>query len=336
MLDVVNHTPFSVQLHSALDQECNDHAVIVIKALCHIVDGAPLQLAIEKATIYPADKHFGDPKTTGIEYASDLAWTKLLTDVVVNGSAYAPRSRCAALDVSVQIDKLRIIRRVYGERLWEKSLLGWQITPPKLFDVMPLSYEHSFGGSYLDSSNQCLDYFSQNPIGKGYVSVLAKGPHDGQPLPNIELPQQLIQQWKDKPSPAALGFLATDWSQRKVFQGTYDAAWQRDRAPLLPEDFNERFFNAAPNDLQIPYLRGGEFIALTHLTPNGSLSFQIPTWKITCCVVAKGRALDLSPVLDTIVIEPDKMQAHLTWRLSVKCFNQFLYLDKVIVSATKG
>ncbi|MES2675168.1 MAG: DUF2169 domain-containing protein [Pseudomonadota bacterium] len=331
MLEVVNHTPFTVQLHPALDKDCHDYAVIVIKALCTIVDRQPLQLIPNKATIYPADKHFGNPKNTGVEYASDLVRTKFLTDVVVNGHAYAPRDNCAELDVGIQIDNLRIIRRVVGDRFWVRSLLDWEMTQPKTFDLMPLNYEHAFGGSYLDSQQQLLDCFAANPLGKG--CVFTEEPNEGQPLPNLELPQQLIEQWTDLPLPAALGFLGNDWQPRMTYQGTYDESWRRSRAPLLPEDFDERFFNAAPNDLQIPHLRGGEQITLARLTPNGNLTFQIPKWKLKTCFVAKGKAVDIFPVLDTLVIEPDKMQAQLTWRTSVKCFNQFLYLDKVIVSA---
>jgi len=37
------------------------------------------------------------------------------------------------------------------------------------------------------------------------------------------------------------------------YSGTYDEAWQRDMAPLLPEDFDEQFFQRAPPDQQIPY-----------------------------------------------------------------------------------
>lgn len=333
MLEIANRTPFAVQLYSALDKDCYDYAVIVIKALCHIVDKAPLQLIPDKATIYPADKYFGKPQSTSVEYASDLVRTKLLTDIVVNGCAYAPHTNCSSLDIGIQIANKRIIRRVFGNRFWVKSLSGWQMTQPQPFEVMSLTYEHAFGGSHFDANQQLVDSFSYNPVGKGYTSVLTNEPYEGQPLPNVELPQHLIGHWNDQPQPAALGFLGSDWQDRKIYQGTYDQAWQRNRAPLLPEDFDERFFNAAPRDLQVPHLRGGEYLQLIRLTQSGDLSFQIPQWQVKTCFIAKGNAFDIFPVLDTVVIEPEKMQAQLTWRASVKCFNQFLFIDKVIVSA---
>jgi hypothetical protein len=332
VLEIINRTPFTAELHTALDKDCFDYVVIVIKAACRIIDQEVLQLADDKATIHHANIHFGDPQTTSIQYATDVVRAKSMTDIVVNGHAYAPEGNCSVVDVGLRIDKLQIIRRIFGKRYWESSAFGWRISPPGVFDSVPLKFEHAFGGSYVDSKQQLVDCFAANPLGKGFISTYSEGPTEGQALPNIEFPQQLIEKWTDKPQPAALGFIANNWQPRIGYQGTYGEVWQNNRAPLLPEDFDERFFNAAPADLQVPYLRGGEHITLARLAACGSLSFQIPTWQLSVCVVAKGRAVDLVPVLDTLVIEPDQKQAQLTWRISVKCFNQFLYLDKVIVS----
>ncbi len=332
MLEIINRTPFTAELHTALDKDCFDYVVIVIKAACRIIDQEVLQLADEKAKIHAANIHFGNPQTTSIQYAADVVRAKSKTDIVVNGHAYAPESHCSAFDVGLRIDKFQIVRRIFGNRYWESSVFGWKISSPETVDVMPLTFEHAFGGSYFDSNQQLADCFAANPLGKGYISACEKAPAEGQALPNIELPEQFIEKWTDKPRPASLGFIANNWQPRNAYQGTYDEAWGKNRAPLLPEDFDERFFNAAPADLQVPYLRGGEHINLARLASCGNLSFQLPIWKLNVCVIAKGRAVDLVPVLDTLVIEPDQRQALLTWRISVKCFNQFLYLDKIIVS----
>ncbi len=332
MLEVINRTPFAAELHPALDKNCFDYAVIVIKAACRITDKEVLQIADEQATIHHTNIHFGNPQTTSIQYAADVVRAKTKTDIVVIGHAYASQRHCSVMDAGLLIDKHQIIRRIFGNRYWEKSVIGWKISPPGTFDAVPLKFENAFGGSYFDSKHQLVDYFAANPLGKGFTSIKSERPTEGLTLPNIELVRQPIETWTDKPPPAALGFIANNWQPRMGYQGTYDAEWQNTRAPLLPLDFDERFFNAAPADLQVPFLRGGEKITLARLTPCGSLSFQIPTWQLSVCVVAKGRAVDLAPVLDTVVIEPDRRQAQLTWRISVKCFNQFLYLDKVIVS----
>lgn len=51
--------------------------------------------------------------------------------------------------------------------------------------------------------------------------------------------------------------------------GTYDEAWRANRHPLLPEDFDSRFWQCAPEDqIARPFLRGDEAYTLTHLHPD--------------------------------------------------------------------
>ncbi len=331
MLNLINNTHFKAEIHSALDHHCHDYLIVVIKGAYKITPLQPLQLMEGEATIFHQDKHFGDAQSTGIEHASDIVRIKHRTDVVVNGTAYAPHTDCTTMDVGVQIDHWRLTRRIFGDRCWLPSLMDWKISAPRRFETIPLTIENAFGGTYKDSERKLIDAFAYNPIGKGYVSAYAGEPYEGQPLPNIENPQALIKYWKETPSPAGMGFIANTWQPRLTYQGTYDEAWLNNRAPLLPSDFDERFFNAAPSDLQLPFLRGGEQISLNHLTPNGTLSFTLPAWRLKISIIAKGKAIDIIPVMDTIVIEPDKLEVQLTWRASVMCQNQLLYIEKIIV-----
>ncbi|MBN6151684.1 DUF2169 domain-containing protein [Xanthomonas sp. AmX2] len=50
--------------------------------------------------------------------------------------------------------------------------------------------------------------------------------------------------------------------------------------PFLPQDFDNRYFQAAPDDQQIPCLRGGEDVLLLNLTPRSARAFASPKW--TC------------------------------------------------------
>ena len=62
------------------------------------------------------------------------------------------------------------------------------------------------------------------------------------------------------------GPLAAHWQPRVQWGGTYGDKWAKDRQPLLPEDFDERFFQSAPEDQQAPtYLKGGEAVELVKL-----------------------------------------------------------------------
>ena len=74
----------------------------------------------------------------------------------------------------------------------------------------------------------------------------------------------------------SLGPIGRGWEPRYKFAGTYDQNWIDNVFPFLPSDFKDAYYQAAPLDQQIDYLRGGEEVVLQNLTPEGYTRFQIP------------------------------------------------------------
>jgi hypothetical protein len=120
-----------------------------------------------------------------------------------------------------------------------------------------------------------------------------------------------------------------------AFAGTYDAAWMEDRQPLLPNDFDDRFYLGAPPDQQAPqYLRGGEPVVLHHLTPSGEARFLLPKvflgfetrFYTGASEVHKTRALH------TVILEPDVPRVSLVWHTALSCHFQVHKLQRTIVS----
>src|SRR5205823_929885 len=108
------------------------------------------------------------------------------------------------------------------------------------------------------------------PVGRGFVSNSAREDLAEVPLPNLEDPGALITRYQDRPAPAGFGFIAPGWEWRKKYAGTYDDAWLNGRCPLLPADFNPRFYNAAHPDLvSKEFFRGGERIHVTNVRKDG-------------------------------------------------------------------
>ncbi len=99
---------------------------------------------------------------------------------------------------------------------------------------------------------------------------------------------------------------------RRRFRGTFDDAWERTRAPLLPEDMDPRFWNAAQLSSTTP-LVGGEPIALVNLTASGRLDTTLPRVGVRARV--DGR--EARPALDLVVVEPDEDRVALTFRVSI-------------------
>src|SRR5262249_30075160 len=101
---------------------------------------------------------------------------------------------------------------------------------------------------------------------------------------------------------------------------TYDAAWDAERRPLPPLDFDDRFFQAAPADQQAPrFLRGGEPVELFNLTPGGVLRFQLPRVAIGFVTQVGGEQRPHSPRLHTVIIEPDHPRVILVWHTALAC-----------------
>jgi len=166
---------------------------------------------------------------------------------------------------------------------------------------------------------------------------MLKKPDEGQPLPNIEEPSNPITQWKDKPMPAGFGFIDRSWEQRSKFAGTYDEQWQEEQFPLLPEDFDERAFQAAHPDLiHTPYLQGNERVKITGGTPASILEFKLPDIAIGIAIHPnRGGPKREIANLDTLILRPDEHKLNLVWRTTIECPRKVFDIDRVVAFSLK-
>lgn len=342
MLEVINHTPLESRLFPSLDANGYDYATIVIKGNFQISPNSQdLAFKEEPADIFEADVYYGEVNESSIRYESDTSMYKRATDIVVNGHAYAPAGKkVISVDSSVQIGNKKVTCRVTGDRFWErsrKSVLSWDMTGPEYFEKMPMVYEKAFGGIDQETiGTGTTEYSASNPIGTGFVGNKCK-PVEGTAVPNIEDPRYLIQSWEDKPPTSGFGYISRSWQPRLAMAGTYDDAWMKERNPLLPLDFDDHYFNGAHPDLVgNGILQGGELITLTNLSENGLLDFALPALRENVTVSIKGKKTELKPALDTVVIEPDINNIMITWRVTVPCYKQFLYLDSVVIGKKRN
>ena len=102
-----------------------------------------------------------------------------------------------------------------------------------------------------------------------------------------------------------------------AFAGTYDEQWTNERMPLLPKDFDRRFFNAASEGLIASgYLKGDEAVSIENASPRGTLSFDLPGVPPPECLiqVARGPDARVQTNLDTVIINTDDNLVLLLWR----------------------
>lgn len=187
----------------------------------------------------------------------DEGMAKVRGELLVTGSCYVPRGEPAQVSfVRVQCGAIDKRLAVIGDRHWKHGVP----TEPAPFTVMPIDWEHAFGGAG----------FARNPLGRGYGPV-EQGAVKVHPLPNIEVPKRLISSPSDRPEPAGLGALDFSWPQRFTKAGTYDLKWLETRAFGFPADIDPTIFNLAQDDQWLAgYFSGDESFVVENMHPTRS------------------------------------------------------------------
>jgi hypothetical protein len=316
-MEVRHETPFVTDVNEVIDKDGSLARVAVLKATFEVADNGALQVAEGQEPICISDEWLADPGMSSTMYESDGAYFKVATDIIVSGKAYAPLGRptqsCLA---GLSVGPLAKTVLVVGDRSWSyTAIYGARMSAPTPFVEMPLCWERAFGGydGFQNATVKQMD--RRNPIGTGFRVTKSVEALDGLALPNFEDPVERIRSWNSKPPPRGFGFIGRDWLPRVQYAGTYDAPWQRDRMPILPVDFDDRFFNAAPSDQIYPgYLQGGEVVRAVNLSEKGEEVFVLPRMEVKFRGVARSKPFAIRGRLDTAVFQLDKRRVILTWR----------------------
>ncbi|SFU99429.1 DUF2169 family type VI secretion system accessory protein [Pseudoduganella namucuonensis] len=330
MWEVDNETPFAAERGWARDRDGAEVWLVAVKATFDIHADGSTSVAAEQPPVLRAPEYLGEPGASSIRYEADLVPAKRRTDIVVLGHAWAPEGRpVTALDVGFRVGGVSKRLRVFGDRAWGALGPG----APASFTKMPLVYERAFGGVDRLSPDPGRDWDWRNPVGRGYA--VRKDHLDGTALPNVEAPDHLIGSWSDRPPPAGFGPLASHWQPRAAHAGTCDERWLRERYPLPPEDFDERFFQYAPLDQQAPgFLTGGEAAALVNLSPGGSLRFRLPRLRLgfETRFYDGSHEFHRQRQLHGVILEPDFPRVSLVWHSALPCHFKVQKLDRTIVT----
>jgi hypothetical protein len=315
-----NHTPFAADRAWVRDRDGAEVWLVAVKGTFIINPDGSTRVADEQAEVRVAAKYSGEPGKSSLLYDSDLPRTKITTDIIVNGNAYAPHGKPAtAVTVSFRVGDVVKSLRVTGDRVWKGfGFFVWRsLCHP--FVKMPITYERAFGGMDLKSKNPKRHKWDpRNPVGTGFAR--ARSHLIGQPVPNILVPGFNSFFGLRKPLPAGFGVIAGHWKPRVKLAGTCNAKWQAERAPLLPKDFDDRFYQCVPRDQQTArFLNGGEAVRLTNLTPSGSLTFRLPRVVLGFETDFGGEPVLHRANLHTVILEPDVPRVMLVWHTALPC-----------------
>lgn len=260
----------------------------------------------------------------------DEAMPKDCAEFLVQGSAFAPEGKAVeGIQVSAKLGELTKTLNIYGERYWQNK--GPLSTPsmPKPFTEMPLNYQHAFGG----------EGYAKNPLGKGLP--VAEG--ELRLLPNIELPNALINSKKSMPDPASFAPIDNQWQPRIDHIGTYNEAYIQEHMFELAPDIDWQHFNVAPEDQRFTgYLNGDEAYELCHMHPDMPIiAGQLPEVRARCFVEQQLRAGDQEQLLfkevplnlDTVYFFPNDNLGVVIHRGTLEVFdNQGADIKKLLVA----
>lgn len=325
MWEVRNRTPYRTFGRLVVDKQGRKHWLVTIRGTFDVAADGATTPSKEQLDPVVAPEYRGEDGASSLLFDSDTEGEKVNIDVVVEGSAHAPAGKAATLvNVALETPFFRKILSVLGDCVWTRNMAGIVVPgDPLPFSTKPVIYERAYGG-FDDASNDPAQQrlCDENPVGVGCVrdtdSLI------GSLAPNVLFPGE---------SPATervagFGPIAGHWAPRTRFVGTYDAKWVEDRKPLLPKDFDPRFFNAAPPDQQIdkPYLGGGQF-RVVNMSPNGTFAVQIPRLVFGLethfgRVVRHHRA-----TLKAVILEPAEARVALVWQGRLECHALFDDLD---------
>ncbi len=331
-----NQTPFVAERSWVRDKNGAEVWVVAIKASFDFTATGQVVLAEQQQAVTMAAE-YTDETNTVLRYDTDLPEYKIATDVLVNGAAYAPDGHPAKQwVVNLRVGPINKSLLISGDRTWQKGLLRPVLSEPKPMVSLPLSYQYAFGGcDPSGSSKNAQHIYALNPAGRGYAQE--KSTFINLPAPNIEYLSSPIRHWKDQPSPAGFSAIPGHRQPRAGFAGTYDQAWEHQRHPLLPEDFDPRFFQCAPSDQQVPgFLKGGEQVELTHLTPIRKISLYLP--KASFHLVTRfsdGYKQVHRAHLHTVIIEPDEHRVMMVWHSHLACHHRVNLLESTRILLKK-
>jgi hypothetical protein len=290
------------------------------------------------------DIHYGDPMNSTVKLESDFIPYKLVTDVVLNGRAFAPSGqRVSSLKVSLVVDKYRKDLLVLGDRVAKfNGKKDPSFTEPQPFNVMDLRYERAYGGVDIYSEPRMPCVYPRNHLGQGYAVSNNQRSIDNLSLPNIEdpndrlTPQRLcigdFRNWEQQPVPQGFGWTMRMWHPRCTYAGIMPGDRELEQelrkaySPLVPPaqrkvyeqnplptiDF--RFFNGASPGLAVPFLSGAEQVTLVNLNPQGTLQFRLPGERPQISGDIGQGAQRPEVVLHTVMIRAEDRQVDLLWR----------------------
>ncbi len=320
--NIHNHTRFSYSPLFLSDEDGYPCLVLVVKGTFTIQKNeAQLGFADKQDPVLIEGQFWGEPETSSYKFEPEFALEKPGTDIALIGHVFSEDEKATECEVGLRCGSQQQLARVVGNRTWIKKLGLIRPSDPEPLGRIPLNAEHAFGGwdrSHENPNKHRCEM--RNPMGKGF-HLSRSNFREGLLLPNIEEPGFPIKNFTQNANPVLFGFTLPGWEPRIKYAGTYNKKWEAQRKPLLPKDFDLRFFNSAPQNLIAKNgLIGNEAVSIVNAGRRAKTSFYLPgtTAPKAHGSLLRGQEFELQTKLDTVIIRADDDLVHLVWRARLR------------------
>ena len=191
---------------------------------------------------------------------------------------------------------------------------------PEPVEQLPLRLALIAGGrTILDKTIE-----ARSPAGLRSVPVVYERAHGGMDVPEnpVGTPDPILVDPVRPGHPAGFGPIARAWPARKRLLGALPRSALEAAVAEIPSGFDGAYFQAAPIDQRVEFLRGDEWIVLEGLHPSRArLSTRLPGVRgvarihgLAAFGIPEGQRLDLHA--DTLRLDGDEQCATVVWRQS--------------------
>jgi uncharacterized protein YjbI with pentapeptide repeats len=261
---------------------------VIAKATFDFASDEPMRRRTPQEIVH-AEVHYGNNPGRSLRLSSDLSPFLPHAEVMFTGHAYPPAGEAVRL-LPVRLAIFDGQVPVIDKRLLVQHAEGFQ--------RMPIVYEQAVRGPGGQD----------NPLGTSGV-------------PSVVDPA-------DPRRPAGFGPIARTWPVRRRLLGKTPPEALEGAVAEIPEAFDGSYFQAAPTDQRIGYLRGDEWILLEGLHPDAPLlRMRLPGARARARVhglsafgMDEGLPLELSA--DTLRIDGEEQTCTVTWRLAFPMANE--------------
>ncbi len=323
-MDLRNQTAYSAGFFNCVVAEDELMASVVGRATYRLQDD---RLVLDDSDPLPVQSdplEFPEGKLDG-----ETPFLRAGVDLIIVGQAHAPDEKpVRQLDMRIKVGKaFERSMRITGDRVWQKHNEELKPSDTAPFTQMSLGYKNAYGGKALSEAGM-MDY-SANPDGKGFY--LTQDQALGQPLPNLENPEQPVETWQDQPVPMAPGPYPMLWSLRPLNSVELsDDQPQPKIKKIKPELYN----NAHPAFIIYDPIQAGDEIYISHLMHEGAMHFTLPDMALHVHVQLEKRHFLFPLHLECIGILADIKRVFITSRVAFRY--QIIPMERRTVTLYEG